>query len=151
MQVNQEPNNARWARDWGRIHNQLGTAQIALGRFDEGLASLQESVHIAENVLTHDPLNAAYQFLVFGNLHNLAKGLAKIASAPETSPERRAELWQQATQTLTRCQAMLTSPAFAKLNMPDSKTTSDIAQEFDDARAALAKLAVRSPSEHPKP
>lgn len=51
MQVDQEPNNARWARDWGQIHSRLGTAQIALGRFEEGMTNLQQAVHIAQSVL----------------------------------------------------------------------------------------------------
>ena len=37
MLVDREPNNARHARDWSEVHSDLGTAQIALGRFDEGL------------------------------------------------------------------------------------------------------------------
>jgi tetratricopeptide (TPR) repeat protein len=151
MQVDQEPSNARWARDWGGIHSLLGTAQIALGRFDEGMTNLQESVRIAESVLAHDPMNGSEQLQVIRCLQHQAEGLAKIARAPETSPKRREELWQQAVQALTHCQARLTSPAVVKLRIQNSKTSSQIAQELEEARAALAKVASAGRSKGPKP
>ena len=83
MQVEREPSDARYARDWGWIHSLLGTTQIALGRFDEGITNLQESVHIAEGVLARDPLNGSAQSALFGRLRALAQGLIKIARAPE--------------------------------------------------------------------
>jgi tetratricopeptide (TPR) repeat protein len=151
MQVEREPSDARYARDWGWIHSLLGTTQIALGRFDEGITNLQESVHIAEGVLGRDPLNGSAQSALFGRLRALAQGLIKIARAPEISPVRRAELWQQATQALVRCQAILTSPAAAKLGIHDGITHGEIARELDEARAVLAKLGISSDSKSGRP
>jgi tetratricopeptide (TPR) repeat protein len=50
MQVEREPNNAQWARDWSQIHSELGAAQIGLGRVEVGLANLQEAVRLAAEI-----------------------------------------------------------------------------------------------------
>ena len=92
MQVERNPNNARYARDWIEIHAEIGTAQIALGRFEEGLTNLQQAVFLAENLLARDPMNGAAQSALINCLHEQANALATIARAPQTSRSQQAEL-----------------------------------------------------------
>ncbi len=74
--VDREPDDARHARDWSEIHSDLGTAQIALGRFDEGLTNLDEAVRLAEALAERDPSNGSSQDLLAGVLQDEAKGCA---------------------------------------------------------------------------
>jgi tetratricopeptide (TPR) repeat protein len=151
MQVEQKPNNARCARDWIEIHEEIGTAQIALGRFDEGLTNLQQAIYLAESLLARDPMNGAAQSALIGCLHAQASGLATIARAPQTSRSRRTELWPLAIQALRRCQERLASAKLGQIWIRERTTPQEIAQELDEARAELAKLAVGSESETAKP
>ena len=151
MQVEHEPNNARYARDWIEINEEIGTAQLALGRFDEGLTNLHQAVSLAENLRARDPNNGAAQSALIDCLHAHASGLATIARAPQTSGSRRAESWRLAIQALCRCQANLAPAKLGQIWIRERTTPQEIAQELDEARAALAKLAVDSGSETVKP
>ena len=151
MQVQRDPNNARYARDWSEIHAQIGNAQIALGRFDVGLTNLQESVRLAESILERDPVNGSSRSLVLDCLHDQAQGLARIARAAETSPAQSARLWLQVIQALSRCQEKLAAKEMAQRRIENGKMASKIAQELDEARAALATLSADTATAPPKP
>jgi serine/threonine protein kinase/tetratricopeptide (TPR) repeat protein len=149
--VERKPNDARYARDWIEIHEEIGTAQIALGRFDEGLTNLQQAVYLAETLLARDPINGASQSALIGCLHAQASGLAAIARASQTSRSRQAELWPLAIQALSRCQEKLASAKLGQIWIRERTTGSEIAQELDEARTALAKLTVGSEPRPAKP
>jgi tetratricopeptide (TPR) repeat protein len=150
MQVEREPNDARYARDWSQIHSELGAAQIALGQVEAGMTNLQEAVRLAGEVLAHDPVNGSSQSQLIGSLHAQAKGLAAIAQSPGSSPARRADLWAQVIQILSGCQEKLASPAMAQIRASEVGTAKKIAQDLDQARAALARLATGGGSEEAK-
>ncbi len=142
MQVDQEPDNARWARDWSVIHSSVGKTQIALGRFDEGQTNLEEAVRMAEGLVKRDPANGSFQRLLAKVLEDESKGCAKEAGSPGIPSARQAELWQRAITALIRCQEKLGAPQPA--NTPQSqlsKQRNDVARALREARDAYAKLA----------
>jgi tetratricopeptide (TPR) repeat protein len=142
MLVDRAPNDARHARDWSEIHSDLGTAQIALGRFDEGLTNLDEAVRLAEPLAERDPSNGSSQDLLVEVLQDESKGCAKVADSSGISRARQAALWQQAITALTRCQEKLDSPQLA--HMTQSQLTqqhNEIESALSEARNAYAKIA----------
>jgi tRNA A-37 threonylcarbamoyl transferase component Bud32/tetratricopeptide (TPR) repeat protein len=142
MLVDRAPNDARHARDWSEIHSDLGTAQIALGRFDAGLTNLDEGVRLAESLAERDPSNGSSQDLLVEVLQDEAKGCATIAGSPGISRARQAELWQRAITALTRCQEKLDSPQLEQ--MPQSRLTrqrNETESALNKARDAYAKIA----------
>ncbi len=151
MLIDREPNEARSARDWSGIHAEIGTALILVGRSDEGMTNLQMAVDLAERVVARDPLNGSSQALLIECLRKHAQGAAKVARAPETAPGRRSELWQQAVQSLTRCQERLAAPELARIQFPARKSEKDVKQALAEARDALAKIAANSENKAAKP
>ena len=140
--VDREPDDSRHARDWSEIHSDLGTAQIALGRFDEGLTNLDVAVRLAEALAERDPLNGSSRDMLAEVLQDEAKGCAKVAGSPGISRARQAELWQRAIAALTRCQEKLDSPQLA--HQPKSqliKMRSEIESALNEARNGYAKIA----------
>jgi tetratricopeptide (TPR) repeat protein len=142
--IDREPNDARSARDWSGIHAEIGTALILVGRSDEGMTNLQMAVDLAERMVARDPLNGSSQSLLIECLRKHAQGAANVARAAETAPGRRSELWQQAVQSLTRCQERLASPELVRIQFPTRKSEREIKQALDEARDALAKIAGNS-------
>jgi hypothetical protein len=151
MLIGREPNEARSARDWSSIHAEIGTALILVGRHDEGMTNLQLAVDLAKRIVARDPLNGSSQSLLIDCLREHAQGAAKVARAPETAPDRRSELWQQAVQSLTQCQERLASPELARIQFPARKSERDVKQALDEARDALAKIADNSENKPAKP
>jgi tetratricopeptide (TPR) repeat protein len=148
MQVEREPDNARYARDWSQIHSELGTVQIALGRFDEGLTNLADGVRLAEGLVQRDPANGAFQERLVDGLQDEAKGCAKVADWPGISRARQAELWRRAIAALTRCQERLDSPQLTRIPRSQSSVTisgtkqrNEVARALSEARDAYAKFA----------
>ena len=139
--VDREPNEARYVRDWSGGFGIIGNAQIALGRYDEGLTNLQMTVHLAETIVARDPMNGSSQEMLIWSLQELAGGFAKVASDPATLPARQSELWQQAVESLTRCEGMLASPQFERIKPHLSMAAREIKQNLDEARNALQKIA----------
>lgn len=139
--IDREPNNARWARDWSSTHCSVGNVLVALGRFDEGMTNLQEAVRLAERLVGRDPSNGEPQIALVAALQAQAKGCARYAGAPGTSPGRQAELWQQAIQALTRCDERLASPELERMKPRLSRTAKEVTQALSEARVALAKIA----------
>ncbi len=151
MLIDREPNEARSARDWSGIHAKIGTALILVGRPDEGMTNLQMAVDLAERIVARDPLNGSSQALLIECLHDHAQGAAKVARAPETAPGRRAELWRQTVQSLTRCQERLAAPELARIQFPARKSEKDVKRALAEARDALAKISANSENKAAKP
>jgi tetratricopeptide (TPR) repeat protein len=150
MLVDRAPNDPRHARDWSEIHSDLGTAQIALGRFDEGLTNLDEAVRLAEPLVERDPLNGSSQELLAEVLQDEAKGCAKVAGSPGISRARQAELWQRAIAALTRCQEKLDSPQLAQMTQSQlTQQRNDVAPALNEARNAAAKLGAEATTNSP--
>ena len=149
--VEREPNHARYARDWNGAHSEIGLAQIALGRFDVGLTNLQEGVRLAENLIVRDPMNGSFQVRLIDNLQQQAKGLAKIAHSPGSSPVRQVEFWRQAIQSLTRCQERLAAPELERIRRQLTKQATEIAQALNEARSAQAKISGDAEAKPAKP
>ena len=57
----------------------------------------------------------------------------------------------QAIKELSRCQEKLAAKEMAQHRIENGKMASKIAQELDEARAALATLSAGMATEHPKP
>ncbi len=149
--VDREPNEARYARDWSELHRDIGTAQIALGRFDEGLTNLDEAVRLAEPLVQRDPSNGSSQESLAEVLQDEAKGCAKVAGSSGISRARQAELWQQAIAALTRCQEKLDSPQLAHVAASQlSKQRNEVASALNEARNAYEKLASETEPESSK-
>lgn len=145
MLVDREPNDARYARDWSEIHSDLGTAQIALGRFDEGLTNLDVAVRLAEALAERDPLNGSSRDMLAEVLQDEAKGCAKVAGSPGISRARQAELWQRAIAALTRCQEKLDSPQLAQMTQSQlTQQRNDVSRALSEARSAFEKLGVEA-------
>jgi tetratricopeptide (TPR) repeat protein len=137
-----QPNNARWPRDWSELHGDLGTTQIALGRFDEGMTNLQLAVELAESLVARDPANGLSQQMLAELLQQEGEGWMKVTGSPGISRERQAEDWQRAIMAVTRCQEKLDSPQLA--HQPKSqliKKRSEIESELNEARNGYAKIA----------
>jgi len=149
--VERAPNNARYARDWSGIHGAIGLAQIALDRFDEGLANLQAGVQLTENLIRRDPVNGTSQLQLIESLQQQANGLVKIANFPGTGSVRQMELLRQAVQSLTRCQGRLALPELERIRPQLSKKAKEITQELEEARSALAKMSSAAEARPTKP
>jgi tetratricopeptide (TPR) repeat protein len=149
--IEQEPGNARYARDWSEDYSHVGSALIALEGYEEGMANLQEAVRLAENLVARDPLNGFSQLMLIDNLQEQANGFAQIARARATTPARQAECWRQAIQSLTRCQDLLASPELQRIRSQFGQTSKEIAQQIDEARASLAKLLGDAETKPTKP
>jgi tetratricopeptide (TPR) repeat protein len=146
MLVDREPNNARYARDWSQIHSDLGKAQIALGRVDEGLANLDESVRLAER----DPANGSSQDLLASILQDEAKGCATVAGSPGISRARQAELWQRTITALARRLEKMDSSQ--QEHIPQAQLTrlrNETVSALSKARDAYAKLGVETETNSP--
>ncbi len=146
----QEPNNARWPRDWSELHGSLGQALVALGRFDEGMTNLQSAVSRAESLVERDPANGLSQKLLADLLQETGNAWAKAADSPGISGTRQAELWQRAIVDFTGCQEKLDSPQLKQ--MPQSQLTqqrNEIESALSKARRAYAKLSVEAESNSP--
>ena len=139
--VEREPNEARYARDWSTTYSHIGTALIALGRYDEGMTNLQAAVQVAESIVARDPMNGSSQYMLIEELQQLAKGAATAARVPDLAPARQKELWQQVIQSLTRGQERLASPELAQMKFPVHPPKGDVTEKIVEARNALAKLA----------
>jgi serine/threonine protein kinase/tetratricopeptide (TPR) repeat protein len=149
--ADREPNEARYARDLGGIPSKIGAALIDLGRFDEGLTNLQTAVHFARTMVARDSMNGSSQEMLIECLQLQAKGFGKVASSPATPPARQSELWQQAVQSLTRCEVILAAPELARIKPQLRKTAKEITEELNVARAALEKTAADAGSQLSKP
>jgi tetratricopeptide (TPR) repeat protein len=150
MLLEQEPNNARYARDWSEVHSDLGKAQIAFGRLDEGLANLDEAVRLAEPLVERDPLNGSSQNLLVGVLQDDAEGCSNIAGSPGISRARQAELWQREITVLTRCQEKLDSPQLKQASQSQlTRRRDEIGSALRKARDAYAKLSVGTETNSP--
>lgn len=150
MLVDRAPNDPRHARDWSEIHSDLGTAQIALGRFDEGLTNLDVAVRLAEALAERDPLNGSSRDMLAEVLQDEAKGCAKVAGSPGISRARQAELWQRAIAALTRCQEKLDSPQLAQMTQSQlTQQRNDVSRALSEARSAFEKLGVEAETNSP--
>jgi tetratricopeptide (TPR) repeat protein len=137
-----EPNNARWPRDWAQLHGSLGTTQIALGNFDEGMTNLLAAVDRMESLVQRDPANGLSQEMLANLLQEEGKGWVKLAGSPGISRAQQAEVWQRAIVVLTRCLEKLDSPQQA--HRPKSqltKTRGEIESALSEARNGYAKIA----------
>ena len=141
-----EPNNARWPRDWCTLRAELGAAQIALGQVDQGAAGLKEAVDRAQTLVARDPANALTQSVLLDVLHKQADGWAKQAALAGNSRQRQADLWQRTIETLFQCEAQAASPALDRMRPALAKQMKEIQQSLENARAAYAKVAAQADS-----
>jgi len=144
--LDNEPNNARWPRDWCMLRAELGAAQIALGQIDQGADSLKDAVDRAQRLVARDPANALTQSVLLDVLHKQADGFAKQAAVATSSRQRQAELWQRTIETLIQCEAQAASPALDRMRPTLAKQMKEIQESLEKARAAYAKVAAQAHS-----
>ena len=149
MLTDREPDNARHARDWSVTQSYKGLALLALGRIDDGVKCLQESVRIAEALVGRDPTNGSFQTILLEVLHRQASGFASAARGSGIAPRRQAELWQQAIQSLTRCEERLASPELVRIKSQLKNEEKGIGQELNQAREALNKITAANAATKP--